>query len=153
MKLELIIEGKVLIIEAEGAVTVHIRDKNVDVPAVVPAPAPIVVAKTPTVVAPAPVEIVTTAAEVAEIVTAPTLPVIPAPVIDNDLFTKLSDLRKELAIAANVPAYTVFKDVTLREMAAKLPQDLQEFSNISGVGKSKLEKYGEIFLTVIRGAA
>jgi len=65
------------------------------------------------------------------------------------LYARLVDLRRELATAANVPPYVVFKDLTLREMADKLPKDLTELGTIKGVGKAKLEKYGADFLAVI----
>ena len=76
-----------------------------------------------------------------------------APVAGGDLFARLSALRRELSAAQNVPPYVVFKDAALREMAEKLPQDLAAFGNIEGVGKAKLEKYGERFLAVIKGVA
>jgi len=68
----------------------------------------------------------------------------------EDLFRRLVGLRRELAFSANVPPYVIFKDATLREMTEKLPQDLAAFYAISGVGKVKLEKYGEAFLAAIR---
>ena len=66
------------------------------------------------------------------------------------LFSRLAGLRTELALAGGVPPYVVFKDSTLHEMAEKLPQDYEAFSRISGVGKAKLEKYGDIFIEAIR---
>jgi superfamily II DNA helicase RecQ len=72
-----------------------------------------------------------------------------APAPGADLFTRLSALRRALAAERNVPPYVVFLDRTLREMAEKRPQDLAALSSISGVGKARLEKYGEAFLSVI----
>ena len=52
-----------------------------------------------------------------------------------------------------VPTYVVFQDRALLEMAEKRPQTLDAFSRIKGVGKTKLEKYGDIFLSAIREGA
>jgi ATP-dependent DNA helicase RecQ len=71
----------------------------------------------------------------------------------DSLFARLVQLRRELAMEAGVPPYVIFNDKSLHEMAEKLPQDLAAFGNISGVGKAKLEKYGDIFLSAIKGAA
>ena len=68
------------------------------------------------------------------------------------LYARLVELRTELAVSANVPPYVIFKDKALLEMVEKLPKDLAEFANISGVGNTKLEKYGSQFLAVINGA-
>ena len=70
--------------------------------------------------------------------------------IDPDLFEALRARRTSLAKQQGVPPYVVFHDKTLAEIAAFMPQDLQQFSQISGVGESKLEKYGEEFLEVVR---
>ena len=77
------------------------------------------------------------------------------PVVDpeGDMFKKLSELRKEIAYAQGLPPYIIFHDKALWEMVELQPQSLAEFSNISGVGQAKLEKYGERFLAVINGAA
>jgi ATP-dependent DNA helicase RecQ len=136
MKMELRIEGKVIVIEAEGAVSVQVRDEKsaAVAPSVTPAPAvaPVVA---PAVDAPAAVSAV-------------------APIAaSGDLFAKLVQLRRELAMAASVPPYVIFNDKSLHEMTEKLPQDLAAFGNISGVGVAKLEKYGEIFVSAIKGAA
>jgi ATP-dependent DNA helicase RecQ len=69
------------------------------------------------------------------------------------LFSKLVELRRGFAAAASVPPYVVFKDSALREMVDKRPADLAAFGSISGVGKAKLEKYGDIFLAAIKGVA
>jgi ATP-dependent DNA helicase RecQ len=65
------------------------------------------------------------------------------------LYEKLKTRRASLAAKANVPAYVIFHDKSLRDMAKQKPQNLKEFSNIHGVGQAKLEKFGEIFVTVI----
>ena len=70
-----------------------------------------------------------------------------------DMFTKLANLRREIASANGVPPYMVFHDKALYAMVEAMPQDLTAFGKISGVGQAKLEKYGEMFLSVIKGAA
>lgn len=74
----------------------------------------------------------------------------PVGIPEDELFRKLAALRKQLAIEQSVPPYVIFNDKSLREMVQKLPEDLTSFYSISGVGKSKLEKYGRIFLDTIR---
>lgn len=69
---------------------------------------------------------------------------------DPNLWERLRSLRGELARTSSLPAYTVFHDSTLREMATRLPQTPEEMLTISGIGQAKLEKYGEIFLEEIR---
>jgi ATP-dependent DNA helicase RecQ len=69
--------------------------------------------------------------------------------MDNDAFTRLKALRKMIADRENVPPYIIFSDATLVEMASVLPQNLEEFAQIKGVGEHKLKKYGEIFLSEI----
>ncbi|MGO4886854.1 DNA helicase RecQ [Anaerobacillus sp. MEB173] len=68
---------------------------------------------------------------------------------DNEIFEVLRDLRKEIASRENVPPYIIFSDKTLREMSAVIPLDTNELIEISGVGKQKLDKYGEAFLTAL----
>ncbi|MGM7636695.1 DNA helicase RecQ [Bacillus sp. Hm123] len=68
---------------------------------------------------------------------------------DDPLFEQLRSLRKQLAQEAGVPPFVIFSDSTLQDMCAKLPQSDEEFLTVSGVGSSKLEKYGEAFLQVI----
>ncbi len=71
---------------------------------------------------------------------------------DAPLMSALKAKRRALAEQANVPAYVIFPDRTLAEMAEKRPASLDEFARISGVGAKKLESYGTAFLTVINGA-
>ncbi len=71
-------------------------------------------------------------------------------VADQELFEKLRALRLELARERNVPPYVIFNDKTLIEMAVDRPQRLEEMLEISGVGESKLERFGEAFLEIIR---
>ncbi|SEQ17711.1 DNA helicase RecQ [Thalassovita taeanensis] len=69
------------------------------------------------------------------------------------LLSALKAKRRALAEAANVPAYIIFTDRTLIEMAESRPADLDQMARISGVGAKKLERYGDDFLAVINGAA
>ncbi len=70
--------------------------------------------------------------------------------VNETLFQRLRQLRRTLADSADVPAYIVFSDATLREMAARAPQTLEELSRVNGVGEKKLKAYGEAFLEEIR---
>ncbi len=67
---------------------------------------------------------------------------------DEMLFDRLRRLRKQLADERNVPAYIVFSDVTLRQMARDYPAGECEFARISGAGK-KLREFGDVFLAEI----
>jgi len=70
--------------------------------------------------------------------------------IHQDLFELLRSLRAEIASEQAVPAYVIFHDRTLKEMATARPADALELGALHGIGASKLEKYGERFLGVIR---
>ena len=65
---------------------------------------------------------------------------------DPELFERLRTLRKRLADEAGVPPYIVFSDATLRDMCAKRPATEDAFLDVSGVGATKLARYGEAFL-------
>ncbi|HSH74478.1 MAG TPA: ATP-dependent DNA helicase RecQ [Longimicrobiales bacterium] len=86
---------------------------------------------------------------------APGRPRAPAPAdggaapVDEALFQSLRALRKEIADRQSVPAYIVFSDKVLREMAATRPATPAELLAVSGVGPAKLERYGEAFLRAI----
>ncbi len=69
--------------------------------------------------------------------------------VDERLLVALKDLRRELAQERKVPAYVIFSDATLLEMAASKPQSDAELLGVSGVGPTKLERYGERFLRVL----
>lgn len=72
---------------------------------------------------------------------------------DAPLLSALKAKRRALAEAAGVPAYVIFPDRTLIEMAETRPTDLDGMAGITGVGAKKLESYGAAFLEVINGAA
>lgn len=72
---------------------------------------------------------------------------------DAPLLSALKAKRRALAEAAKVPAYIIFNDRTLVEMAEKRPNTLDEMAAIGGVGAKKLERYGDDFLEVITGEA
>lgn len=72
---------------------------------------------------------------------------------DASLLSALKAKRRALAEAAGVPAYVIFADKTLIEMAEKRPANLDQMMGITGVGAKKLESFGAAFLAVITGAA
>jgi ATP-dependent DNA helicase RecQ len=65
------------------------------------------------------------------------------------LFAELKELRALLARQRRVPAYVVFSDATLVEMARRRPRTQAELLTVSGVGTTKLERYGDVFLARI----
>jgi ATP-dependent DNA helicase RecQ len=69
---------------------------------------------------------------------------------DEMLFERLRGLRRKLADERNVPAYVVFSDVSLREMARNYPTTPNEFRRIPGVGEQKLKDFAEVFLREIK---
>ncbi len=71
-------------------------------------------------------------------------------VIDEKLYGKLKKLRTRLASEAKVPAYVIFSDASLRDMASKAPVTAADFLEISGVGLVKQERYGYVFTELIR---
>ena len=68
---------------------------------------------------------------------------------DRALYTALRKKRLELAKESGKPAYTIFADRTLIEMAASKPRTQEDLSRIFGVGARKLERYGADFLAII----
>jgi ATP-dependent DNA helicase RecQ len=73
-----------------------------------------------------------------------------APTAADSLFERLRALRKRLADENGLPPYVVFHDSTLREMAERMPLDLEQFEALPGVGQAKLARYGEQFINVVR---
>jgi ATP-dependent DNA helicase RecQ len=72
---------------------------------------------------------------------------------DAPLFAELRALRASIAREEQVPAYVVFSDRTLAELAVRRPRSLAMMGDVRGIGPAKLEKYGERFLAAIRGAS
>jgi ATP-dependent DNA helicase RecQ len=71
--------------------------------------------------------------------------------VDPDLFERLRVLRRRLADAEGKPAYIIFSDAVLRDMAQKRPKSEAQLLRVSGVGVAKLERYGKAFLELLRG--
>src|SRR5262249_38071217 len=69
---------------------------------------------------------------------------------DEALFERLRALRRQFADERVVPAYIIFSDVSLREMARNYPTNSTEFRRIPGVGEQKLKDFGEPILTEIK---
>lgn len=69
--------------------------------------------------------------------------------VNNALLAKLKELRFKLAQQKHVPAFVIFSDATLVDMCSKMPANAEEFLQVSGVGKVKLEAYGNEFLELI----
>ena len=67
----------------------------------------------------------------------------------DPLFEALREARRTLAAKAGVPPYVIFHDSTLREIAAERPASLAELARINGVGRTKLDRYGEAMLAAI----
>lgn len=68
----------------------------------------------------------------------------------EDLYDVLKQLRNQLAKEKGLPAYVVFNDKTLHDMCNLLPRNSSEFLMVHGVGQSKLENYGDVFLKMIK---
>src|SRR5690606_12707561 len=69
---------------------------------------------------------------------------------NETVFQALRAWRIDVAREHGVPAYTVFHDSTLREIATVLPRSLDELQGISGIGATKLERYGEALVDIVR---
>ncbi|MBN1065134.1 UNVERIFIED_ORG: DNA helicase RecQ [Clostridium botulinum] len=69
---------------------------------------------------------------------------------DNELYSILKEIRKEISVENGVPPYVIFGDATLKEMTVKYPVNKEKMLNISGVGEIKYKKYGEIFENEIK---
>ena len=70
--------------------------------------------------------------------------------VDSKLLTALKALRTRLAQEANIPAYVIFSNATLNDMALKAPRNMKEFLTVDGVGEIKAQRYGKAFLNIIR---
>jgi len=70
----------------------------------------------------------------------------------DPLFDALREARRLLAAEAGLPAYVIFHDSTLREIAEARPATLSELAQVNGVGRTKLERYGEAMLAAVASA-
>jgi DNA helicase-2/ATP-dependent DNA helicase PcrA len=71
---------------------------------------------------------------------------------DDPLYAALKKWRLKRATADDLPAYIVFHNSTLAEIAGRRPRDLSELGTVPGVGPTKLERYGSEVLAVLRAA-
>lgn len=69
--------------------------------------------------------------------------------VDRGLFDALRVLRREVAREKHVPAYIIFSDAALRDMARRRPSTVEMFLDVSGVGQTKARQYGERFVVAI----
>lgn len=69
--------------------------------------------------------------------------------MDVALWEVLRECRRELADEQGIPPYIIFHDRTLQEMCVTVPQTMEQFGQLGGVGERKLDKYGPAFLQVI----
>ena len=79
----------------------------------------------------------------------------PSPVADSPLeeavFQALREWRRGIAREHGVPAYTVLHDTSLREIAARRPQSIESLADVSGIGATKLARYGQAIIEAVRG--
>jgi ATP-dependent DNA helicase RecQ len=72
---------------------------------------------------------------------------------NEDVFEALRSWRRDIAKQHGVPAYTIFHDSTLQELAGRLPRSLDELRGVSGIGATKLARYGAALLDVVTRAS
>lgn len=72
------------------------------------------------------------------------------PTPDEALFDYLKTVRKEIADKNGIPAYVVFSDASLKDMAVKKPANIMEFLEVFGAGEVKTERYGKLFIEAIK---
>jgi len=70
--------------------------------------------------------------------------------VDENLFEALRKLRAAIARKRGVPAYIVFGDAALRDMARRRPSTTERFLEVKGVGEIKCQQYGKVMLAAIR---
>jgi ATP-dependent DNA helicase RecQ len=70
----------------------------------------------------------------------------------DPVFEALREARRALAAEAGVPPYIIFHDSTLREIAATRPATVAELAQVNGVGRAKLERYGDAVLAAVASA-
>ena len=71
--------------------------------------------------------------------------------VPEDLFERLRMLRLEISREREVPAYVIFNDATLHEMAQKRPTTRATMMAINGVGEKRFESYGDRFIDAVAG--
>ena len=71
-------------------------------------------------------------------------------VVDKVLYTMLKDMLKALAKKENLPPYVIFQESSLEDMCVQYPTNLEEMTQITGVGSGKAQKYGKPFIDLIR---
>lgn len=69
--------------------------------------------------------------------------------VNDELFDKLKMIRRDLATELGVPPYIIFSDSSLRDMSNKCPTNDEDFMEVKGVAQTKLERYGEVFISAI----
>ena len=69
--------------------------------------------------------------------------------VDTELFEVLRGLRRELAEKSGVPAFVIFGDAALRDMARRKPRTREDFMQVHGVGREKNKRYGKTFIQAI----
>ena len=72
------------------------------------------------------------------------------PQVDKALLKRLNSLRRSLAEEQHVPPFIIFTNATIRDMAVKCPRTRSEMMRVDGVGVGKMDRYGDMFLRVIR---
>ncbi|MGN0777198.1 MAG: DNA helicase RecQ [Candidatus Ventricola sp.] len=72
------------------------------------------------------------------------------PQVDKGLLSRLTKLRRGIAEEQHVPPFIIFTNATLRDMAVKRPRTRREMMRVDGVGEGKMDRYGDMFLRVIR---
>lgn len=70
--------------------------------------------------------------------------------VDEAVFERLRELRREIASKKRVPPYIIFSDKTLKDLALKQPRSKDEFSEIYGVGKKKTDQYADVFMECLQ---
>ena len=69
--------------------------------------------------------------------------------VNKALYSRLSNLRKQIAMDQNVPPFIIFTNATLKDMAAKAPRTRAQMLRVAGVGEGKMQRYGDAFLREI----
>jgi len=70
--------------------------------------------------------------------------------VDNELFSILKDLRKQVSRKLNLPPFVIFQDPSLEDMAIQYPITIEELHNVTGVGVGKAHRFGKKFVEVIK---